>query len=170
MGRYPASCGCSFISICAMRWMMVAMKKSKMIEKCVWSGEMPKTWKCQPIKAVGNKERSPRRARNASMKKICFNTGTYKNKKPFSFNITFSSKHKKIKIHLTSNKDFSPKPTIVNAIQREEMNKPLTILFHSPLLQEIIFNKLSHREFLKFSLYTCVWLCSGEFVIIEFIQ
>ena len=68
MGRYIASWGRSFISIYAMQWTIVAMKKSKMIAKCVWSGEMPKTWKCKPIKAIGNKARSPRSAWNASMK------------------------------------------------------------------------------------------------------
>ena len=69
MGRYLASWGCSLISIYAMRWTIVAMKKGKMIAKCVWSGETLKTWKCIPIKPVGYKARSPRIAWNASMKK-----------------------------------------------------------------------------------------------------
>ena len=68
MGRYLASWGCSLISIYAMRWTIVAMKKSKTIAKCVWSGETPKTWKCIPIKVVRSKVRSPRSAWNASMK------------------------------------------------------------------------------------------------------
>ena len=68
MGRYPASWGRSFISVYAKRWTIVAMKKSKMIAKCVWSGETPKTWKCKPIKVVRNKARSQRSTWNASMK------------------------------------------------------------------------------------------------------
>lgn len=35
---------------------------------------------------------------------VCFFSGTYTNRKYISFNITFSSKNKKIKIHLTSKK------------------------------------------------------------------
>ena len=68
MGRNPTSWGCSLISIYALWWTLVAMKKSKMIAKCVWSGELSKTWKCIPIKAIGNKARSPRSVWNASMK------------------------------------------------------------------------------------------------------
>ena len=86
-------------------------------------------------------------------------TGTYKNKKSISFNITFSSKRKKIKIpqnslNLKEKKKktlallgFSFKPTKMSAIQLEEMKKPLTIVFHSPLLQEIISENLSYQEF-----------------------
>ena len=84
-------------------------------------------------------------------------TGTYKNKKSISFNITFSSKRKKIKIPQNPLKKikiktsallgFSFKPTKMSAIQLEEMNKPLTIVFHSPLLQEIISENLPYQEF-----------------------
>ena len=42
---------------------------------------------------------------------------------------------------------FSLKPTKMSAIQLEEMNKPLTIVFHSPLLQEIISENLYYQEF-----------------------
>ena len=91
-----------------------------------------------------------------------FLTGTNTNKKSFNFNITFSSKHKEIKIpqnplnfkkkkklkEITSDLlGFSPKPTKMSAIQLEEMNKPLTIVFHSPLVQEIISENLSYQEF-----------------------
>ena len=91
-----------------------------------------------------------------------FLTGTNTNKKSFSFNITFSSKHKEIKIpqnplnfkkkkklkEITSDLlGFSPKPTKMSAIQLEEMNEPLTIVFHSPLVQEISSENLSYQEF-----------------------
>ena len=92
--------------------------------------------------------------------KESFLTGTNTNKKSFSFNITFFPnirKSKSHKIHLTLRKKlkeitsdllgFSPKPTKMSAIQLEEMNKPLTIVFHSPLVQEIISENLSYQEF-----------------------
>ena len=89
-----------------------------------------------------------------------FLTGTNTNKKSFSFNITFFPnirKSKSHKIHLTLRKKlkeitsdllgFSPKPTKMSTIQLEEMNKPLTIVFHSPVVQEIISENLSYQEF-----------------------
>ena len=43
-----------------MPWTIAAMMNSKMMAKCVSSGEMPKTRKCKLIKAVGNEARKTR--------------------------------------------------------------------------------------------------------------
>ena len=65
--------------------------------KCESSGDLPKAWKCKPIKAARNGRRKVRNAWKAS-KKPQVSSLAPKKKKKLIVNITFSSKHSKIKI------------------------------------------------------------------------
>ena len=156
--------------------MIVAMMNSKMIAKWVSSGETPKTWKCRPIKAIGNEVRKTRSPWNASKKTRASSLAHTQTRNPSGLTLLFLPnirKSKTRKIHLTSKKKkrFSFFRFIsqtyhneCNSLRRDEqaINNIISFTLTTYLIHLI-------KNF-KNSIFMCICLCTGEFVIIEVIQ